>query len=739
MSLEKPSLELWGGVECTVNRVYDSYFEQVDRSGHAARISDFDLFAKLGCKALRHGVLWERTAPDGLDHCDWRWAEASLSKLRDLGIRPIVGLVHHGSGPRYTNLLDFEFPQKLALYASKVAQRLPWVTDYTPVNEPLTTARFSALYGYWYPHAKDDLSFARALLNQCRAIVLAMRAVREVNSSARLVQTDDLGKVFSTPKLRYQAEFENERRWCSYDLLSGRVNREHPLWGYFLWAGVSVPELEWFLDNPCPPDVVGINPYLSGQRFLDEHCERYPDVAPGGNGRDRYVDVLASRVLRGGADTPGQLMLEAWERYKLPIAITECHNGCTREEQLRWALEVWRDAEDVALSGARVIAVTAWSLLGAFDWNSLVTRAHNHYEPGVFDIRAAQPRATALASLFQSLSAGQVPAHPLLEVSGWWHRPVRFVHKLSVNKQGDFISAMPEDDLANSAAAPVLILGARGTLGRAFARLCTLRGIPHRLLSRKDCDIADHASVRRALFRYRPWAVINAAGYVRVDEAELDRERCYRENVEGPTVLAEQCSACGVRLLTFSSDLVFAGDRFTPYLETDEIRPLNHYGITKAAAEAKVFTLMPSALIVRTSAFFGPWDSYNFVAIALRTLRANREFWAADDSIVSPTYVPDLVNNSLDLLIDGEHGIWHLANAGEISWAEFAAQAANLARVPTLKLKACNSEFLNLPAPRPRYSVLSSERGLLMPSLNDALIRYFKQREPELDLEAQAA
>ena len=103
----------------------------------------------------------------------------------------------------------------------------PWVRKCTPVNEPLTTARFSALYGHWYPHAQDEHSFARALLNQCSAILLSMRSIPTVNSSARLVQTEDMGKVFSTPKLAYQAAFENERRWRTYDLLCGRVNRTH--------------------------------------------------------------------------------------------------------------------------------------------------------------------------------------------------------------------------------------------------------------------------------------------------------------------------------------------------------------------------------------------------------------------------------------------------------------------------------------------------------------------------------
>ena len=146
--------ELWGGFECTVNRLRDSYMDQMELSGHAHRESDLELLREIGFKAVRYPVLWERVAPNGLQDIDWSWSDRRLDKLRDLGIRPIVGLLHHGSGPRHTNLLDPRFPELFAEYARAVAERYPWVDAYTPVNEPLTTARFSALYGHWYPHAR---------------------------------------------------------------------------------------------------------------------------------------------------------------------------------------------------------------------------------------------------------------------------------------------------------------------------------------------------------------------------------------------------------------------------------------------------------------------------------------------------------------------------------------------------------------------------------------------------------
>src|SRR4051794_3544190 len=106
-------LELWGGLECTVNRVGDAYVDQLERSGHARRLEDLDRIAALGVRALRYPVVWERTAPDGLASVDWSWPDARLARLRELGIRPIVGLLHHGSGPRDTSLVDPTFPEKL--------------------------------------------------------------------------------------------------------------------------------------------------------------------------------------------------------------------------------------------------------------------------------------------------------------------------------------------------------------------------------------------------------------------------------------------------------------------------------------------------------------------------------------------------------------------------------------------------------------------------------------------------
>ena len=346
------------------------------------------------------------TAPSGSQQIDWSWAADRLKRIRDEGITPIVGLVHHGSGPPHTDLVHENFAGGLADYAIQVAARFPWVEWYTPVNEPLTTARFSGLYGLWYPHGRDSRMFARALLNEARATVLAMEGIRRINPQAKLLQTDDLGRTFSTPQLRYQADFENERRWLTWDLLSGRVDRQHPMRSYLLEAGIEPRELDWFAEHQCPPHIIGVNHYVTSDRFLDERLDRYPQQCWGGNGQVRYADVDAVRVLHEPSGGWRSLLQEAWERYHLPLALTEVHLGCTRDEQLRWLHEAWLAALHARKAGCDVRAVTAWALLGSFDWNSLLTKEGGNYEPGAFDVRGVEPRSTAIALGLPCLAAG---------------------------------------------------------------------------------------------------------------------------------------------------------------------------------------------------------------------------------------------------------------------------------------------------------------------------------------------
>lgn len=708
-------LELWAGIECSLVRVRDRFVDQVELTGHDARPEDLERLAALGVRAVRYPVLWERVQPDPSRAPDWSFSDERLGRLRELGLRPIVGLVHHGSGPRHTSLLSESFVSGLTEYAARVAERYPWVLDFTPVNEPLTTARFSALYGHWYPHRSDSASFFRALLVECRAIAGAMRAIRSVQPEARLVQTEDFGTVFASEALAYQAEFENHRRFLSLDLLTGRVDPSHVLWRHLEENGVGARELEALAAEPCPPDVIGLNHYVTSDRYLDDRTAHYPADRCGGNGRHAYADVEAVRAVPGGIPGFRAHLETLWARYGRPLAITEAHMGCTPEEQIRWLVEAWEGASAARAAGVDVRAVTAWSVFGATDWNSLLTEARGHYEPGLFDVRGGAVRSTALARVAQELASRGASDHPLLGEPGWWRRDDRVLYPPAPPPAGRAPAPRPRGRPR------LLVTGGAGTLGRAIERVGTERGLQVIALTRRQLDITDPGAISAMLEEYRPWAVINAAGYVRVDDAEHDESTCMRVNAEAAALLAEACRRRGARYATFSSDLVFDGTKGAAYVESDVPNPLGVYGRSKQAAERLVGEAHPNALVVRTSAFFGPWDTAHFLHHALTTIRAGGELRAAADTVVSPTWVPELAAATITLLVDGASGVWHLATPGAVTWFELARRVATLTGLPADAVVPCSMEDLALVARRPRASALRSARGELLRPLDEAL------------------
>lgn len=688
------SPEIWGGIEPTVNRVGDHYLDQLVRTGHATRLEDLDLFQALGIKAIRYPVLWERTAPDGIETADWSWPDIRVNRLRELGIRPIVGLIHHGSGPRDTSLIDPAFPGRLAEYAGAVARRYPWIQDYTPVNEPLTTARFSALYGHWYPHQRDDHSFARAILNQCRAVVLSMKAIREVTPNARLIQTEEVSRIHSTPGLAYQADYENERRWITYDLLLGRLTEDRPMWRWLREVGIDEEELGWFIENPCPPNVLGMNYYLSGERFLDERHDLYPGESVGGNGRQAYVDVLAARVLSDGIGGIESMLREGWERYQLPICISEVHNGGTREEQLRWLHDVWHGAIAAQAQGVDVRALTIWALLGSYDWQTLVTRDDGIYETGVFDLRGPLPRPTALATMIRGLATTGQHYHPVLDTPGWWKRQDRFIYGNAPERS----DADPSEQSArHKTPRPVLIIGQDTPLAIGLATACRERFIAAAIV-----DIPTHRQLQQIIAQANPWAVVFARSVSGNEGAETSAiDDCAFERGEVDAIVAA-CSRLDIPLILFSSADAFDGKSTHPYSESCPVQ-VPAASRDALAAEQRWIALHPKTLLIRTGLLFGACQEDG----DLLQLAA-----AHQADTISLTYIPDLAHAAVDLLLDGEQGIWHVANAGTLSGAELHSHLSGIAGA---KPRLSGS---------PRMRAITSERGWLLPHWRDAMARY---------------
>ena len=703
-------LELWGGVECSTVRIRDELRDQCRETGHFDRLRDLDAIAGLGIRTLRYPILWDTVERDD-GSLDFSWHDKRLERLRELGIRVIGGLVHHGSGPRHTQVLDEDWPNKLGAYAAAVAQRYPWIDTWVPVNEPLTTARFACLYGHWYPHRRSLEDMVRSLVIQCEGIVEAMRAIRAVNPAALLMITEDLGKTFATRPLWHQARHENRRRWLTLDLLTGRVKSGHPLFDIFERAGIGEQRLRAFAAGDGFPDLVGVDHYLTSERYLDHRIHLYPRVTPGGNGKQVYVDLEAVRVPRlAGMVGPAHRLREIWRRYRVPLVFGEVHHGCSRDEQLRWFDQVWRETQQVRAEGVDVRAVTLWALFGTVDWRSLLTRREGLYDAGAFDIRSPQPRPTLIAKAASAYAHEGRFDHPALESEGWWRRPPRTYAALGGRRAKD-----------SSRGRPILITGATGTLGRAFARICRHRGLAHVLTDRSTLDIGDPSSIDAAIDRSRPWAVVNAAGFVRVIEAEGRRDECFRANAEGPGHLADACRAKGLPFVTFSSDLVFDGLAGRAYLEPDTAAPSTAYGESKAEGEKRVLASHRDALVIRSSAFFGPWDRYNFLYETLRRLAHGQDAEASPTRIVSPTYVPELVQATLDLLLDEASGLWHVANEGAVSFHDLAREAADRAGL--------DSRLIRLAETEPADTSLSSERGLLLQPLDKALTAFFEEAE----------
>ena len=692
---------LWGGLECSVARIGDAFRDQFAETGHRARPEDLQAVAALGIRTLRYPIVWESVAPDDPDICDWSWHDRQMATLQALGIAPIIGLVHHGSGPHYTDLLDPHFADGLARHASRVAERYPWVRMFTPVNEPLTTARFSGLYGHWYPHGRSYDVFLPILVNEIRATQKAMQAIRALIPDAQLVQTEDLGKTFSTPALQYQADHENERRWLGFDLLCGRVTKDHPFYAIMLANNVREDDLQALIDAPCRPDILGMNHYLTSERYLDERCDLYPATVIGGNGRERYADIEAVRADVPDLDCgPEARLREAWARYEIPLAITEAHLGCTRDEQIRWLATMWDAAHNLQRDGIAMKAVTIWSLFGAVDWNSLLTNKTGFYEPGAFDIRGEQTRATGLARMAASLAkAGQFD-HPVLDGVGWWQRDDRYL----------LTPRAPSQHRKRRVARPLLIAG-DGRLGRALASACDSRSLAYVMASYAICAAPDGEALATLMDNHKPWAIVNCCGFSAAACAHTEPDRCFQANVTAATHLAARAATLGLPYVMISTDLVFDGTTQKAYVEHDATKPMGVFGQTKWQAEQSVADAHQDVLILRTGPLFGAGSSDMLVA-ALRHAARDAGVKLNRDLIVSPTYIPDLADMLLDLLIDNEKGLWHLANDGAIAADDLLRRArADEHRHFTQKGRTgCNLS-------------LTSRRGVLLPGLGSAIDR----------------
>jgi dTDP-4-dehydrorhamnose reductase len=261
----------------------------------------------------------------------------------------------------------------------------------------------------------------------------------------------------------------------------------------------------------------------------------------------------------------------------------------------------------------------------------------------------------------------------------------------------------------------LLILGTGGRLGaaliREYADKFDVTGF-----NRAQLDLSRSDDIRAKLDALRFDVLINAAAFTNVDLCETERERAFLINAEAPGVLAEVCNAKDAKLIHFSTDYVFDGEKHAPYTEEDQANPISSYGESKLAGEKNVLAAGVQHLVVRVSWVFGP-DRPSFIDAMIKRAQQDEKIDAISDKLSTPTYTRDIARmlpQFFDRRVEG--GILHFANAGKCSWQEYAQWGLDCCRDAGISLKARTvgalklSEMKNWVARRPVYSVLSTAK-----------------------------
>jgi len=256
-----------------------------------------------------------------------------------------------------------------------------------------------------------------------------------------------------------------------------------------------------------------------------------------------------------------------------------------------------------------------------------------------------------------------------------------------------------------------VVIGATGQLGSDLVRTFDDRFGELVPLSTRDVDILDAAATRSTLEALRPTWVLNTATYNLVDRAEEDGRSAFALNAEAVGSLAAVCQSIGARLVHFSTDYVFDGAKRTPYLETDSPRPISVYGESKLAGERLALERCERTVIFRVCGLFGLAGALgrgkgNFVETMVRLAGEGRALRVVSDQVLCPSYTLDLARKVWAVLPKVAHPVYHLTNAGQTSWYNFARRALDLTGVAA-SLTAVTAAEYGARARRPAYSVLA--------------------------------
>jgi beta-glucosidase len=361
---------------------------------------DIDLIGELGVAAARYGIPWHLINPKpGVWH--WEIADGPLEKLLDLGIAPIVDLVHYGL-PSWIEraFLNPDYPQYVAEYASRVAERFRGrIHAYTPLNEPRITSWYCGRIGWWPPHERSWRGFVAVMLGVCRGIIATTEALNAVDPEILPVHVDatDLYET-ADPALRKETAHRQALVFLALDLISGRIDHDHALHAWLLTHGASESDLAWFRAHAVALPLIGLNLYpMFTKKVLGRML----------TGRRRIKMEYARGDL---VESLGKLY---WDRYHSPLFVAETASTGSVLRRSQWLNDSVAAVRNVRASGIPLIGYTWWPLFALVTWAYRQGEHPPHYyfkQMGLWDLDRDYNRVpTPLVSAYKTLVRGETP------------------------------------------------------------------------------------------------------------------------------------------------------------------------------------------------------------------------------------------------------------------------------------------------------------------------------------------
>ncbi|MBA4147682.1 MAG: glycoside hydrolase family 1 protein [Verrucomicrobia bacterium] len=315
---------------------------------------DIELMAQLGVQSARYGVPWHRINP-APGQWDWSFADKTLERLIEVGIDPIVDLVHYGLPPWIENaFLNPDFPAYMAEYSSRLAERFKGrIHAYTPLNEPRVTSWYCGKLGWWPPFQKGWKGFVQVMLGVCRGIVQTTEALEEVDPEILPVHVDATDLYESDdPSLAEEVTRRQDIVFLALDLISGRVDESHSLYHWLLKNGAGESDLDYFLEHALELSLIGINLYpLFSRKVLAQ--SKY-----GLRTRMPYsVDSIVERL--------GQMY---FDRYHAPIFISETASVGSVKRRREWLDASLEQVKALRSRGVPMVGYTWWPMFALVTW-----------------------------------------------------------------------------------------------------------------------------------------------------------------------------------------------------------------------------------------------------------------------------------------------------------------------------------------------------------------------------------